>query len=235
MATAKGVRARVRAELTAAIKNEATQQLATDGATGLNLRAIARNLDMASSAIYRYFPSRNELLTALIIDAYDAIGQAVEKADADCKRSDHHGRLVATAVAIRTWAQDNPNEYALIYGSPVPGYEAPEDTIDPAVRVPLVLLTNFVEHQATGGDTFAVSTMPEPPAALAEAIAGLTANTGGLLPTAAVAAAIDAWGQIFGLVSLELFGHLNSSVEPDDRFFRYSMDQLAQRAFVTAD
>src|SRR6202046_3771698 len=74
-------RERARAELTREIKQEARRQLAASGAQGLSLRAVARELGMVSSALYRYFPSRDELLTALIIDAYDALGEAAEAAD----------------------------------------------------------------------------------------------------------------------------------------------------------
>ena len=145
---APGVRARVRAELTAEIKAAATRQLASGGAASLSLRAIAREMGMASSAIYRYFASRDELLTALIIDAYHSIGVAVEEADATMERGDYAGRFRAIANAIRTWSQANPHEYALIYGSPVPGYAAPDDTIDPATRVPLALIAVLVDRSS---------------------------------------------------------------------------------------
>ena len=129
---APGVRARVRAELTREIAEVARRHLASDGAAALSLRAVARELGMASSAVYRYFPSRDDLLTALIIDAYDALGEAAEKADAERPRADLLGRWQAACAAVRAWALDHPHEYALVYGSPVPGYAAPEATIGPA-------------------------------------------------------------------------------------------------------
>ena len=132
-------RERARAELTREIKEGARRQLAATGADGISLRAVARELGMASSALYRYFPSRDDLLTALIIDAYDAIGEAAEQAIADGKPDESWGRdrWLAACHAIRGWALAHPHEYALIYGSPVPGYRAPEATIGPAARVPL--------------------------------------------------------------------------------------------------
>ena len=87
---------------------------------------------MVSSAIYRYFPSRDDLLTALIIDGYNAIGEAAEQAEAACPAGDFAGRWRAVGQAIRDWALAHPHEYALVYGSPVPGYRAPEQTIGPA-------------------------------------------------------------------------------------------------------
>jgi AcrR family transcriptional regulator len=128
-------RERARAELTREIKQEARRQLAAHGAQGLSLRAVARELGMVSSALYRYFPSRDELLTALIIDAYDALGDTAEAADAGQPPADIRGRWEATCRAVRDWALAHPHEYALIYGSPVPGYRAPQATVAPATRV----------------------------------------------------------------------------------------------------
>lgn len=160
-------RERARAELTREIKEEARRQLAVSGADGLSLRAVARALGMVSSALYRYYPSRDDLLTALIIDAYNALGEAAEQAIAPgaADRADGSGgaaittaraRWIAAANAIRAWARANPHEYALIYGSPVPGYRAPEATIGPAARVPLAfvsLLTSAVASgELAGGD-----------------------------------------------------------------------------------
>src|SRR5690348_1128582 len=103
-AAAQGVRARVRAELVDEIKATARRHLARDGASSLSLRAVAREVGMVSSAVYRYFPSRDELLTALIVDAYDAVGLAAEQADAGCRRADHHGRYLAICKGVRGWA-----------------------------------------------------------------------------------------------------------------------------------
>src|SRR3954454_5777737 len=85
-------RERVRLELTKEIKDIARRQLAIDGSAGLSLRAVAREVGMVSSAVYRYFPSRDDLLTALIIDAYDAVGAAATAAESHVRRSDLMGR-----------------------------------------------------------------------------------------------------------------------------------------------
>ena len=122
---AASIRARVRAEMIAEIKAVARRHLATDGAN-LSLRAVARDMGMVSSALYRYFASRDDLLTALILDAYNALGDAVEAADAAVTdRARLRVRWLAAARAVRGWALANPAEYALLYGSPVPGYAAP--------------------------------------------------------------------------------------------------------------
>ena len=134
MNASRTARERVRAELTREITEVARRQLATEGAGQLSLRAVAKDMGMVSSAIYRYFPSRDDLLTALIVDGYNAIGEVAEQADAGCPGGDYPGRWLAVSRAIRDWALRNPHEYALVYGSPVPGYQAPQQTIGPAAR-----------------------------------------------------------------------------------------------------
>jgi AcrR family transcriptional regulator len=134
----QNARERARAQITREIKEEARRQLAAEGAQRLSLRAVARELGMVSSALYRYFPSRDDLLTALIIDAYDSLGAGAEAAAAARPADDPRRRWRACCQAIRAWAIDHPHEYALIYGSPVPGYQAPQETIASAARVAVV-------------------------------------------------------------------------------------------------
>ena len=150
MPTITGLRERARAEIMTAIKAEARRQLATEGAAALSLRAVARELGMVSSGIYRYVASRDELLTLLIIDAYDALGDEVEQSAKATVRRAPAARFVAAGRAIRAWAIEHPHEYALLYGSPVPGYAAPEDTIDPASRTTLTLLGIVVDAHRRG-------------------------------------------------------------------------------------
>src|SRR6266568_4903490 len=165
--TAASIRARVRAEMIDEIKDAARRQLATEGAN-LSLRAIARELGMVSSALYRYFASRDDLLTALIIDAYNAIGEVGERADAAiADRLDLTYRWLTVGHAWRDWALANPAEYALILGSPVPGYAAPEDTVGPASRRFLVIAAIIRDGQQSGalappGGTLAPSGLHAP-------------------------------------------------------------------------
>ena len=137
-------------EITREITDIARARLAAEGAAALSLRAVARDMGMVSSAVYRYFSSRDELLTALIIDGYNAIGEAVENADAACRRGDYSGRWLAACRAARGWAIAHPHEYALIYGSPVPGYQAPADTIGPAARSAVVFGRLVSDAHAAG-------------------------------------------------------------------------------------
>jgi AcrR family transcriptional regulator len=163
MTASQTARQRARAELTREIKEEARRQVAGAGAQRLSLRAVARELGMASSALYRYFPSRDDLLTALIIDAYDALGDRAERAVAALPPTDVRGRWRACCTAVRDWALAHPHEYALIYGSPVPGYQAPQETIPSASRVALVLGGLLADAHDSGSPTGRPDPGPAPP------------------------------------------------------------------------
>ncbi|WP_225833388.1 TetR/AcrR family transcriptional regulator [Streptomyces sp. NK08204] len=225
MSTAQGARARARIEVTAAIKDEARRQLAAEGAARLSLRAVARELGMVSSALYRYFPSRDELLTALIIDAYDSLGEAAETAEAAHREragADPAQRWTAVCEAVREWALDHPHEYALIYGSPVPGYSAPETTVPSAARVGLLLIGIVRDaHQGPG-----LAELPLP-ADLRPEAERMAADLAPDLPPEAAAALVAAWAQLFGLVGFELFGQFHRVVEDRATFFRHAATRLA--------
>jgi len=222
---APGVRARVRAELTREIAEVARRHLASEGAAALSLRAVARELGMASSAVYRYFPSRDDLLTALIVDAYDALGEAAEHADAEQPRADLMARWQAACTAVRAWAAEHPHEYALVYGSPVPGYTAPEATIGPAGRVGIVLCRIVADGIASG----AVDATSDGSGLDATILPGLAVELG--LPSdpsgSVAASAVRVWSSLFGLINFELFGHTHNVVVDDEKFFTASTARLA--------
>lgn len=223
--TAASIRARVRAEMIEEIKAAARRHLAVDGAN-LSLRAVARELGMVSSALYRYFASRDDLLTALIVDAYDAVGAAAERAEADIDRADLLGRWLAVCHAIRDWALANPHEYALIFGSPVPGYQAPQDTIAPATRVPL-LIGAIVRDGYASGRLAAEQGEPVPPEVQAD-LAEVTEQAAAGAPPALFARGMGAWTLLFGAVSFELFGQLNNVVDDRPAYFEYQMRAAAR-------
>ncbi|MER5834754.1 TetR/AcrR family transcriptional regulator [Streptomyces sp. NPDC002130] len=221
MSTAHGARARARIEVTAAIKDEARRQLAAEGAARLSLRAVARELGMVSSALYRYFPSRDDLLTALIIDAYDSLGESAEAAAESAAGPFEH--WIAVCQAVRRWALDHPHEYALIYGSPVPGYTAPEVTVPAAARVGLLLIG--ITRDAHHGPGLA---RPSMPADLRPEAERMAADLAPDLPPEVVTALVAAWAQLYGLVGFELFGQFYRVVEDRETFFRHAAEQLAR-------
>ena len=221
----RNARDRARAELTREIKEEARRQIAAHGAQGLSLRAVARELGMVSSALYRYFPSRDELLTALIIDAYDALGQAAESAEAAVPAADVRGRWLALCTAIRAWALAHPHEYALIYGSPVPGYRAPQATVAPAIRAARVF-GHIMAGLNTGNAAPARDDAALPPVLAGQAAVIADAIAPGA-PGPVITRGLVAWTQLFGMISFELFGQFVGSTDPADEFFCYAAERMA--------
>jgi AcrR family transcriptional regulator len=225
----KTARARARAAVLEDIKASARQQMALCGAAALSVRHVARELGMSSSGFYRYFASRDELLTALIIDAYNALGSEVERAEAAVGRSDLFGRWMATARSVRSWAAAHPQEYALVFGSPVPGYAAPQDTVGPAARVPLVLAGILADHWHATHEAAAGSSDDH---VLGPKIReGLSPIAG--IPEPVITRGVLAWAELFGLVSFELYGHLVGTVADPDAFFTSSCERIAAELGVT--
>lgn len=204
------------------IKNAARRQLAADGAN-LSLRAIAREMGMVSSAIYRYFASRDDLLTALILDAYNALGEAAERADTETDE-DYAQRWLSVTRAIRRWAVASPHEYALIYGSPVPGYVAPEDTVLPSIR-PVVVLGGILDdaYQAGRLDIRFLPPAPELKEELKVVARGVAAH----VDEAIMARALIAWTELFGAISFELFGRFRNTITDLDAWYEHQIREMA--------
>jgi AcrR family transcriptional regulator len=228
--SAPSLRARVRAELIEEIKSAARRRLATDG-PALTLRAVARDVGMVPSALYRYFDGLDALLTALITEAYDDLGDAAEAAEAKVERSDGRGRWMTLCHAVRRWALAHPAEYALLYGTPVPGYAAPVDTMPPASRVVIALVRVLADAEAAGSLTTTVE-RPVPPALrteldriVAQAPAPDPRPTDRLL-----LAGLAGWTQLFGLVGFEVFGRLADMFDDPAGHFEEQMQTMADLA-----
>ncbi|MCP5030480.1 MAG: TetR/AcrR family transcriptional regulator [Actinomycetia bacterium] len=216
-------RQRARTEITAEILATARRQVAEVGPGQLSLRAVARELGMASSALYRYFPDRDALLTQLIIVAYDELGDACD-AGLEAARSDPLCQWRALANSARAWARSNPQMYALIYGTPVPGYAAPHDTVDPATRVFRQLGTICVALDQAGvpvPDQVAI------PKHLAEQISRLLDSEEVELNHQRFMAATSAWALLFGMVSFEVFGRYTNMFDDVDALFTHQVDRVA--------
>lgn len=217
-------RERARAELVAEITAAARRQLAETGAAALSMRAVSREIGMVSSALHRYFPTRDDLLTALIVQSYEGLADTVAAADPGTGPAE---RWRAVAHAVRGWALARPHEYALIYGSPVPGYRAPADTVPAAARVlePLARVLGAAHAAGT------LPEAPEPDPALAADAARVRAALD--LPDlsdGAVLAALTAWTGLFGHLSFELFGQFDNAVDARDALFAGTVERLGRVA-----
>lgn len=225
MNPAPSAREIARAEMTDRIKSTARAQLAIDG-PDLSLRAVARELGVVSSAVYRYFASRDELLTALIIDGYDSMGAAAEQAEAAVARRDLVGRWTAIGRAVRAWSRARPAEYALLYGTPVPGYAAPQNTVESAQRVLLVAVAVVRDGVERGVVPTPAERLPKAVRADFARVAGAPGFEGVPLPV--VGRAMTAWAQLFGTLSFELFGRYTNAVLDLDAFFEHELRGMAR-------
>lgn len=202
------------------IKDLALSQLAESSAGELSLRAIARELNVVSSAIYRYYASRDDLITALIVDAYDDLADQLEHA-VDTRRASRR-RWADVCAAMRDWALAEPHRFALIYGSAVPGYTAPADTIAPAGRVVRVLAAPVVD-----ADRAVPAPEPSHGRALVAQLRATDEVLGLGLPPAVVLALVGAFARVVGLLTLELNGHFVGGFEPADHLFAALVDREA--------
>lgn len=208
-------RQQAREHVIAEIITVSRRQLAAEGAASLSLRAVARELDMASSAIYRYVKSRDELLTMLIVNAYNALGEAAE--NASVTKGTVAANWRSMCHAIRTWAIEHPHEYALLFGSPVPGYVAPASTVDPASRVTLIL-ARLLDEAYRAGDIAAThgAVLQEDLASeLHELVNAVIPD----VPAEIVARGLAAWTLVLGHVSFEVFGRFDDMVVSSNAFF----------------
>lgn len=197
-------RERVRAETVAQILDAGRAQLREVGAAQLSLRAVAGALGMSPAGLYRYYDSREALLTALIAEAFDALADAVERAR-DAAAGDHADRLLAALLGFRAWGIAHPQEFGLLYGDPIPGYAAPDGgpTSAASRRVGVAVLAPLVLAWRAGR-----LRVPGRPGLSDPATARWAATLDPGMPADAAAAVLGAWTRLHGLVILEVFGHL---------------------------
>ena len=200
-----GRRERLRTEAVQQIKAAGMDQLRTEGAAGLSLRAVARAVGMSSPGLYRYFASRDDLLTALITDVYDDLASALERAR-DAAGPLLPDRLRAVCLAYYDWADAHRPEFSLVFGAPVPSYSAPRDgsTTTAAQRFGAVftglLAEAWVEHAEHVVRPPVLPLRPDVRLAVGDVP----------LPDDPrfVGVATRLWSRLHGVLALGLFGHL---------------------------
>jgi len=206
-----GKRQESREKIEAQIVELGRRHLVTDGAAGLSLRAIARDLGMVSSAVYRYVAGRDDLLTLLLVDGYSELADSVDRAAA--AGGPWRDQLLAMAHAARAWAVDQPARWALLYGSPVPGYHAPrERTVGPGTRVVGALFEAIAAGIAAGD-------IPQANVAAAQPLSSdfdrLREEFDFAGDDSAVAKCFVLWAGLVGAISLEVFGQYGADTLSD--------------------
>ncbi|GAS95826.1 transcriptional regulator [Mycolicibacterium canariasense] len=219
-----GKRQDARDRIEAQIIEVGRRHLVTDGAAGLSLRAVARDLGMVSSAVYRYVASRDDLLTLLLVDAYGELADAVDAAGggnpgtaaaATAGSGSWADRVVAMAHAARAWAVDQPARWALLYGSPVPGYRAPaEITVEPGTRVIAALIAAIADGITAGDIPDPKDPLPQPLSGDFQAVRVEYGFPGG---DRALLKCFMLWATLVGAISLEVFGQYGPDTLTDVR------------------
>ncbi|HEX5333816.1 MAG TPA: TetR/AcrR family transcriptional regulator [Cellulomonas sp.] len=210
----RGARERARAAVMGELLASARARLGTDGPAHLSLRAVARDLGVSSSAVYRYVESRDALLTLLIVEAYDAVGEVAESAAAHARAggSSPAQTWLAVARGVRAWALANPHSFELIYGTPVPGYQAPQDTVAAAVRIWAVIVSIMLEGFDDGSLAPTGPDFDPDGLVTAEALAFAGMGAPQDVPTESARAVVRSFtlfASLIGGLTAELYGHLH--------------------------
>lgn len=201
------------------VKATARRLMAEHGTAGLSVRGIAKALDLTPPAIYTYFPSLDDLITALITDNFNALADALEAAR-DAAESDAVARLLAVLMAYRAWALAHPVDFQLIYGNPIPEFSAPREVTVPAVVRGFRVMVEALEHVLQSPEYTPAPPYESVPAFLAKQLDAMRAQDGYAVSAMAMYLGVVGWSQLHGLIVLELFNHLGPVVIDTDAHFR---------------
>lgn len=208
------------------IKVVARQQMAIYGTSGLSLRAIARELAITAPAIYNYYPRLDDLITALLIDAFNALATALQEAAQDAATLSLRAQLRSILFAYRQWALDHPVDYQLLYGNPIPGYVAPAAITAPLARRPFEVVVRLLLRAVQAGH-FQLPVMDRPlPASISQHMAAWKAQTNFPGPDAILYALAVCWTRIHGLVILEIFHHTQPMIGDTAAFYAHEIEDL---------
>jgi len=211
------------------IKDIARRLMAENGTAGLGLRAIAREMDVTAPAIYRYFPSLDDLITALILENFNALADAMAAGADEYAHDDYAGRILGLLLAYRRWALDHPIDFQLIYGNPIPGYVAPAERTIPAARRGFDVVVGILTDAMRAGKLSPPAEYLALPEAIAAQLAGVIAHEGYDAPLVVLYLATVGWTRIHGIVMLELFNHIQPVVGDSEAFYRFEMQLLMKQ------
>ncbi|HEV7657056.1 MAG TPA: TetR/AcrR family transcriptional regulator [Mycobacteriales bacterium] len=231
MATTLSRRERVRAATVAEIKETARRILVAEGPDGLSLRAIAREMGMTAPALYRYFPSREDLVIALIADLYDELTEALEAARDGEAEAGAPFQLGAASREFRGWALANRREFELLFGSPIPGRGEDEDDDDPAHQASerFGLIFGGLVARIYLDDPFPIPADEEIPPELRQELETWRSWFPVELPLGAAQVFLSCWIQLYGMVAMEVFGHLRFALSDAEPMFESELRDLATK------
>jgi AcrR family transcriptional regulator len=212
------------------IKETAWRQIAESGAAALSLRAIAREIGITAPAIYNYFPDRDALVTALIVEAFESLGNAQMQAIGSCAPEDGPARLTALGLAYRQWAVTYPQRYQLIFGTPIPGYHAPAEITLPAATAAFVPLIETLRALHAAGQFRTDRLAPRTPA-LTAMLAAWSAAVGGV-DVEILYAALTIASRVHGLVALEIGNQMPSFITDPGEVFRREIEMIHRQMLI---
>lgn len=208
------------------IKATARRHMAEQGTAAISLRAIARDLDMTAPAIYRYFPSLDDLITALIVDAFNASADALEAADAEQPRDDYYGRLKAIFMAYRHWALDHQAEFELIYGNAIPGYHAPGEITIPAARRSFIPVGTAINDAVRAGALKLTAKYSQMRPTVREHIIELIAHEQYPIEPEEISLLAHVWSVGHGMIMLEIHGHFSPIVGDSQSYYEDMIGEI---------
>ncbi len=213
-------RKRLREGMVDEIKTRAQQQLVEGGPGAVSLRAIARDMGTASSALFRYFPTYNDLITALVVDALDSLGDALTAARDSQPDSDHAARMFAIGLGYRSWAIAHPSEFALTHGTPIPGYEAPPEITGPPAARALWVPTDAYLRAVTDGAADPARTPVPANLTASPALTGLLGESMATVDPQVLGVVLNARASMMGYLIAEIFGRLSDLIAGPDDLYR---------------
>lgn len=216
-------------ETAGAIKQAARQQMAERGTSGLSLRGIARSLGITAPAIYNYFPRLDDLITALIVDAFTALADAIQAAEEAVQSDRCAPKILASCLAYRQWAVAHPVDFQLIYGNPIPGYAAPPEVTVPLARRPFDGLFRLFLQAYQSGELTIPQEYIAVPTTVAAHFAGWQAAAALTFPDPLLCLLMSGWARIHGMVMLELFEHVGPVVGDTAVFYRYEVEAFMRQ------
>jgi AcrR family transcriptional regulator len=215
-----------REETVNAIKTAARDLMAKHGTAGLSIRPIAREIGLTAPALYRYFENLDALITELIVDNFNALADAMEIARDQAQHQTPANELMAIMLAYRQWALDHPIDFELIYGNPIPGYEAPSDITIPAAARAFVIVADLLERIINSGEFRPPQGHDDVPAKIEPYLEEMIQQESYAFSTLAAYLTVVGWSQMHGIIMLELTEHITPVIGDMDSYYLIQMENM---------
>ncbi len=223
-------RERLRENTREEIKSIARKHMQEQGTAAISLRAIARDMGLTVTALYRYYPSHDDLVTALIVDAFNALADTMEQADSNQPRERYAERLMAVMLAYREWAMQNSGDFQLIYGNPIPGYHAPSEVTVPAVVRGFRVVVGILAEAMANGELQPNADYQQLPPHVSAYMTDLIERDGYNIPLQPMYLGVSGWVKMHGMIMLELFHHTPSVIGDPEEFYRFEINNILKSA-----